>query len=319
MIVACVAPFLLSGFQTFQLTMVCVYAVAIVGLNLLTGYTGQISIGHGAFYAIGAFVVAILIDHFGAPYWLALLAVPFVCFGFGFVFGLPSLRLEGHYLALATFALAAATPQILKYKGLEDWTNGAQGISIPKPAVPFGLPISQDQWLYFFVLAVTLTMFWFASNLVRSHIGRAMMALRDHPIAASAMGVNTAFYKTMTFAISAVYCGVAGGLGAIAVQFVAPDSFDLFFSLTILIGVVVGGFATISGAIYGALFILIVPSVAAGISKSAPWVVYGVVLIVFMYAMPYGIAGLIRKITNRGHARPPAADRIKPSRVNARA
>ena len=154
-----------------------------------------------------------------------------VCFVAGFLFGLPALRLEAIYLALATFALAIAAPQILKLSPLEHWTGGVQGIVILKPDAPFGLPLNQDQWLYFFTLGVALAMFFAAHNLVHSRTGRAIMAIRDNPIAARSMGINTALYKTLTFGVSALYTGVAGALGAIVVQFVAPDSFT--FSLSI--------------------------------------------------------------------------------------
>src|SRR5262249_10169477 len=147
-----------------------------------------------------------------------------VCFAVGFLFGLPALRLQGLYLALATFALAVAMPQLLKFHPLEDFTGGVQGLVIDKPDPPFGLPISADQWLYYLTLLVLLLMFATAANLVRSRTGRAIMAIRDNPIAAAAMGINLALYKTLTFGVSALYTGVAGALGAIVVQFVAPDS-----------------------------------------------------------------------------------------------
>lgn len=292
--IACVLPFVVSNYHDFQLTLTLVYAIAILGLNLLTGFNGQISIGHGAFYAIGAYTTAILMDHYGMPYWATLPIAGAICLGFGFLFGLPALRLEGHYLALATFALALATPQLLKYKLFEDWTGGVQGIVLLKPEAPFKLPLNPDQWLYFFTLGITVVMFLLAWNLLRGRLGRAMIAIRDHPIAASAMGVNTALYKSLTFGISAMFTGIAGALGAIAVQFVAPDSFSLFLSITFLVGVAIGGLATISGAFYGAIFIEFVPNIADQISKAAPWAVYGIFLILFMYVMPTGVAGMIR-------------------------
>jgi branched-chain amino acid transport system permease protein len=299
----CVLPFLLSNYRVFQFTLVLVYAIALLGLNILTGYNGQISLGHGAFYAIGAYVAAILMDKFGVPYWLTLPAAGAVCLVVGFLFGLPALRLEGLYLALATFALGVSMPQLLKYKHLEHWTGGVQGIVIIKPDPPFGLPISQDQWLYFFCLAVAIVMFALGWNLLRGRVGRALIAIRDQPVAAEAMGVNIAMYKSLAFGVSAMYTGVAGALGAIAVQFVAPDSFNIFLSITFLVGIVIGGLASIPGAIYGAIFIQFVPNIADQISKAAPWAIYGVFLIGFMYLMPVGVAGAIRiasaRITRR--------------------
>jgi branched-chain amino acid transport system permease protein len=287
-------PFLVSNYRVFQFNLVLIYAIVLLGLNILTGYNGQISLGHGAFYAIGAYVAAILMDHFGWPYWATLPVAGLVCFVFGFLFGLPALRLRGHYLALATFALGVAMPQILKYKHIEQWTGGVQGIVIIKPDAPFGLKITPDQWLYLFTLAILVLMFAVGWNLLRGRVGRALVAIRDHPVAAEAMGVHGALYKTLAFGVSALFTGVAGALGAVVVQFVAPDSFTAGLSITFLIGIVIGGVASISGALYGALFIEFVPNFADQISKAAPWAIYGVFLLAFVYLMPTGVAGFVR-------------------------
>ena len=298
---ACAAAlaFGLSGYHLFQLTMVVTYAIAILGLNIVTGYNGQISLGHGAFYAIGAYVTAILISNYDVPYWATLPVSALICAAFGFAFGLPALRLGGLYLALTTFALAVALPQLLKYPALEPWTGGVQGIVISKPEAPFGLKISADQWLYLFTLAIGAVMFLLAANLLSGRIGRAIRAVRDNPIAAEAMGVDLALLKTRTFAVSALYTGVAGSLGAIAVQFVAPDSFSVFLSITLFVGLVVGGVASISGAIFGAAFIVFVPNLAEQVSKAAAGAVYGVILIAFLYFIPSGFAGMARRILQR--------------------
>ena len=293
LLVACALPFFVSNYRTFQLTLVLVYAIALLGLNILTGYSGQLSLGHGAFYALGAYVTAILMDKAGVPYWATVPVAGAVCLVAGFLFGLPALRLEGLYLALATFALGVAMPQLLKFHQLEKWTGGVQGIVIPKPDAPFGLPLNPDRWLYFFTLAVALVMFFLAWNLLRGRVGRALVAIRDQHIAAEAMGVNGALYKSAAFGVSAMYTGVAGALGAIAVQFVAPDSFNIFLSIVLLVGIVVGGLASISGALYGALFIQFVPNIADEISKAAPWAIFGVFMIGFVYLMPTGVAGAI--------------------------
>ena len=291
---ACALPFFLGNYRVFQLTLVLAYAIALLGLNMLTGYNGQISLGHGAFYAIGAYTAAILMDKAGLPYWATIPIAGAVSFVAGFLFGLPALRLEGLYLALATFALGVAMPQILKHKSIEEWTGGVQGIVIVKPDAPAWTGLSQDQWLYFFCLAWVLVLFVLGWNLLRGRIGRAMVAIRDQPIAAQAMGVNTAMVKSLTFGVSALYTGIAGALGAIAVQFVAPDSFSFFLSITLLTGVVIGGLASISGAFFGAVFIQFIPNIADEISKAAPWAIYGIVLIAFMYTMPTGVAGFVR-------------------------
>ncbi len=291
--------FALSGYHLFQLTMVVTYAIAILGLNIVTGYNGQISLGHGAFYAIGAYVTAILMSNYDVPYWATLPVSAVICAAFGFAFGLPALRLGGLYLALTTFALAVALPQLLKYPALEPWTGGVQGIVISKPESPFGLKLSADQWLYLFTLAIGAVMFLLASNLLSGRIGRAIRAVRDNPIAAEAMGVDLALLKTRTFAVSALYTGIAGSLGAIAVQFVAPDSFSVFLSITLFVGLVVGGVASISGAIFGAAFIVFVPNLAEQVSKAAAGAVYGVILIAFLYFIPSGFAGMARRMLQR--------------------
>jgi branched-chain amino acid transport system permease protein len=302
--IACALPFLVSNYRVFQLTMVLVYAIALLGLNILTGYNGQISLGHGAFYALGAYCAAILMDKLGAPYWATIPAAGAVCLVAGFLFGLPALRLEGLYLALATFALGVAMPQLLKYHALEKWTGGVQGIVIGKPEAPAffvdaGVPLNPDRWLYFFTLAVMLVMFVLGWNLLRGRIGRALVAIRDHHLAAEAMGIHTALYKSLAFGISAMYTGIAGALGALAVQFVAPDSFNIFLSIVFLVGVVVGGLASISGALYGALFIQFVPNIADELSKAAPWAIFGVVMIGFVYLMPTGVAGALRLLMSK--------------------
>jgi len=296
LVMALLLPFVVSNYRTFQFTLVLIYAIALLGLNILTGYNGQVSLGHGAFYAIGAYVAAVLMDKAGVPYWATLPAAGAVCLAAGFLFGLPALRLEGLYLALATFALGVSLPQLLKYKALEHWTGGVQGIVIAKPEAPFGIPLNPDQWLYFFTLAVALLMFLLGWNLLRGRVGRALVAIRDHHIAAQAMGVNTALYKSLAFGVSAMYTGVAGALGAIAVQFVAPDSFNIFLSILLLVGIVIGGLASISGALYGALFIQFIPNVADEVSKAAPWAVYGAVLLALMLIWPTGVAGGINRL-----------------------
>ena len=303
-----VLPFLFKNYRVFQFNLVLVYAIAILGLNILTGYNGQISLGHGAFYAFGAYTAAIMMDKMGAPYWLTLPAAGVTCFAFGFLLGFPALRLAGHYLALATFALALAVPQLLKYKKIDGLTGGVQGIVLTKPDAPFsfslfGQPLSPDRWLYFFTLAVAALMFLLAWNLLRGRVGRALVAIRDHPIAATAMGINLPMFKSLAFGVSAAFTGVAGALGAITVAFVSPDSFTVTLSIFLLVGLVVGGLASIPGAIFGAIFIQYVPNIADQISKSAPAAIYGVLLIGLMYLMPTGVMGMVHRVWRRLRSR----------------
>lgn len=293
-----ILPFLLPDFRVFQLNLTIAFAIAILGLNILTGYGGQISLGHGAFYAIGAYAAAILIERFGFPYYATLAPAALLAFGFGVLMGFPALRLAGHYLALATFGLALAVPQLLKSRHLEAWTGGVQGIVLTKPEAPvqirvLGEPLSDDRWMYFFSLGVFALVFWLAQNLLRGRIGRAIVAIRDHPTAAATLGVDLAKTKTLTFGVSAAITGVAGALGAITVAFVAPDSFPVFLSISFLVGMVVGGLASLPGAVIGAAFIQFVPNLAEQISRSAPWAIYGVFLIAIMVVAPKGIISLV--------------------------
>jgi branched-chain amino acid transport system permease protein len=299
LVVAVVPTVFFSDYRLFQLTMVVVYAIAILGLAILTGFNGQISLGHGAFYAIGAYVTAILMYQYGVPYWATLPVSAVVCALVGFLIGLPALRLGGLYLALTTFALAVAVPQLLKHNALEPFTGGVQGLVIDKPDPPFGLDLSPDQWLYLFTLLVGAVLFLIAWNIVRGRIGRAMMAIRDHALAAEAMGIDIALLKTRTFALSALYTGIAGSLGAIVVQFVAPDSFGIFVSIYFFVGLVVGGVSSIGGAIFGGLFVEFVPNLAEQISKAAPGAIYGVILITVMFLMPAGAAGFASSLVAR--------------------
>jgi branched-chain amino acid transport system permease protein len=294
-----ILPFFVKNFFIFQLTLAVVYAVAILGLNLLTGFNGQFSLGHSAFYAIGAYTAAIMMDQWDIAYYWTLPVAGLICLVTGFLFGLPALRLEGVYLALATFALAIATPQLLKFSPIEHWTGGVQGIVIIKPDAPFGLPVNSDQWLYFCTLAVAGVLYWCAVNLVTSRTGRAMTAIRDNSVAAASMGVNVSLYKSLTFGVSALYTGIAGAVGAIVTGFVAPDSFTFALSIQLFVGLVVGGVGSISGTLFGGLFALFAPNIAESVSKGLAGAVYGVILILVIYVMPSGAAGLVRLVVSK--------------------
>lgn len=283
-----VLPLFVRNFVIFQVTMVLIYGIAVLALNILTGGSGQFSLGQSAFYAIGAYTSAILIEHAGVNYALTLPAAGIVCFIVGFLFGFPALRLSGIYLALATYAFAVAMPQLLKLGVIEHWTGGVQGLVVTKPDAPFGLPMSQDMWLYYFTLAVSIAIYLASINLLRSRSGRAMMAIRDNEIAASAMGVDLSVYKTLAFGVSAGITGVAGALGAIAVQFVAPDSYTFTLAIALFLGMVVGGVGWLPGSLAGAAFIVFVPNIAEGISKGLSGAFFGVLLFAVIYLVPHG-------------------------------
>ena len=216
------------------------------------------------------------------------------------MFGLPALRLEGLYLALATFALAVATPQLLKFDAFEHWTGGVQGIFVPKPE-PIVSTLSSDQSLYyvtFFVIVFLMIITW---CLLHSRSGRAMMAIRDNPIAAKTMGINMPLVKTTTFGISAMYAGIGGALFTYASEFVSPDAFNFFVAVYILVGSVVGGIVSIPGAIFGGLFIVFMPNIAQDIRLAyewlpPPWAIFGVFLILIIYFVPFGVWGALERL-----------------------
>ena len=286
------APFLVGGYHVFQLSMIVVYAVAVLGLNLLTGFSGQISLGHGAFFAVGAYVSIIAMTKFHVPYFLVPILGGAATYAFGYVFGRGVARLEGLYLALATFALAVSTPQVLKLETLDPWTGGSQGLVFAKPTSPIPALLDDDHWLYFFCVFYGVVLYVAAWNVIRGRTGRALVALRDHQIAAGAVGIDVASYKFRTFGFSAMYTGIAGSLGALVAGFISPESYTIFLSINILVGGVVGGITTIGGAIFGGAFIELAPDLASKISEDAPAALYGVILIGCMLAMPGGVAGL---------------------------
>jgi branched-chain amino acid transport system permease protein len=282
------APMFVRNFVVFQFTMIIIYGIAIMSLNILTGASGQFSLGHSAFFAVGAYTTAILMEHGDMNYLLTLPFAGAVCFAFGFLFGLPALRLSGVYLALATFSLAIAMPQLLKLGTFEHWTGGVQGLVVTKPDAPFGLKINQDVWLYYVTLVVAIVMYILSVNLLNSRTGRAMAAIRDNQIAASSMGVNLALYKTLAFGISAGMTGVAGGLGAIVVAFVAPDGYSITFANQLFLGMVIGGVGWLPGSLAGGAFIVLVPNMAESISKGLSGAVFGVFIIIVIFAFPNG-------------------------------
>jgi branched-chain amino acid transport system permease protein len=328
-----VLPRFISDFRAQQFAYVGIYFIALLGLNVLTGYTGQISLGHGAFMAIGGYTTAILISHSEPP--LEILGHQFtsdmrdiwtipiaglIAGVVGFLFGFPALRLTGLYLALATFAVAVAMPGIVKYDRFASFTGGGGGINlfesegrtrpvettdpitfetISEPVSILGIDIPTfNEWLYYLCWTIALFMFAAAWLILRGKVGRSFRAVRDSELAAASSGVNLATYKTLAFGISAFYAGVAGSLLAIATTFVNPDTYPITLSIFLLVGVVVGGLGSLWPLVFGAIFIQFLPLWAQEVSKAqgAPAVVYGVVLILVMIVLPGGAGGLIRRL-----------------------
>jgi len=280
-VVIAVLPRLIPAYITFELTYVAAYAIAIAGLVILIGKTGQISLGHGAFLAVGGYTVAILSTH-GVPYGIAIVLAALIAGLLGVALGGIALRLEGVYLALATFALAASVSPILKR--FSSLTGGATGISIP--------PHSQTM-LYFLTWGIAALLLLFTYVVLRGRIGLSLRALRDSEVAAVSFGVNPVLYKTLAFGWSAAYAGIAGALLALATAYVSPDIYNVALSLNLLVGAVIGGLQLLWGALLGGAVIEFFPLWAQAVNPAFASVVYGVALILIMMFMPGGIAGAL--------------------------
>jgi branched-chain amino acid transport system permease protein len=319
LVVYAVAPRFVSDFHSRDLAHAGVFFIAIVGLNLLTGYTGQISLGHGALMAVGAYTTAALVVH---EHWRDVWTIPLAGLAagvVGFVIGLPALRLSGLYLALATFAFAVAMPSLLrKFSGL---TGGGQGLRLLEQAplqvtglsgtvTIFGHSMTQNHFLYYLTWAIGLVGFLVMWLIVRGRLGRVLRAVRDSEVAAASTGIDLARYKTLAFAISGVYAGVAGSLLAIQDEIVSPLTFTFLLSILLLVGTVVGGLGSLPGMVLGALFVQYLPDASTRVS-SAPGVpdfVYGAAIILVMILLPSGVGGLLRRLaeplTTRLYTRP---------------
>jgi branched-chain amino acid transport system permease protein len=303
-----VVPFFSSHYRAFQFAFVAIYLIALLGLNILTGFTGQISLGHGAFMGVGAYTTTILVvDHGMRDLWT--LPIAGVLAGIaGIAFGLPATRFAGPYLALATFAVPLAFIGLLKR--FPHFTGGTLGKQLPSLHSEFGLKMNGSVWIYWVSWTIALAMLVIAHLIVRGRFGRALRSVRDSEIAATANGISTAGMKTIAFGISAFYCGVAGGLFAMAVTYVNPDTFPIDLSILLLTGIVLGGAGSLGGMVFGALFVEFIritwgPALLDLFSHvhhidtrapGSPLVVYGIVLLLVLYAAPAGAAGLLRQL-----------------------
>jgi len=313
------APRLVSDFHSRDLAEAGIFFIAIVGLNLLTGYTGQISLGHGALMAVGGYTTAALMVH---EHWRDVWTIPLaglIAGVVGFLIGLPALRLSGLYLAMATFAFAVAMPSLLrKFSGL---TGGGQGLRMLEDAplqitglsgtvTIFGHSMTQNHFLYYLAWGIGLVGFLIAWLLVRSSVGRTFRAVRDSEVAATSAGINLAWTKTFAFAISGVYAGVAGGLLATQNQIVNPLTFTFLLSIVLLVGTVVGGLGSLPGMVVGAFFVQYLPDLSTHVSTApgVPDFVYGAAIIVVMILLPTGVGGLLKRVarplTTRLYLRP---------------
>jgi branched-chain amino acid transport system permease protein len=304
LLVGVVLPFVTSGFQTLEFAYALIFAIAILSLNLLTGYSGQISLGQGAFVAIGAFTTAIGMRTLHLPYPVTIPLAAVVCAVVGCAIGLGASRLEGIYLGLATFALGVATPDLLKKQ--TDLTGGVKGLSLPPVTSPIGA-LSDDQFLYFVCLLLAMILFLLTANVLRDRTGRAWRAVRDGELAAAAFGVNVGYYKTLAFALSAALAGIAGSLYGLATGFVSSDAFPIQLSIALLVGAVVGGIGTISGALIGGLLLEFLPiysqqlllPISKDLANAAPGAVQGILLLIVLGVARGGVAGLLGDVYRR--------------------
>ena len=292
-------PFWVAGFLTFQLAAAFSYAVALLGLTIITGRAGLISIGHSASFGVGAYTGVVLIWLLHVPYGWALPAGALTGFVFGALFGLPITRLSRNRqsMVIITLALAIAMPQVLKR--FPDITGGTNGVNLPKPAPPAGLPLEQDQWIYLLSLAVLVVMYTLCRNMLRGRVGRAMVAMRNHEVAAAMSGVNVPLYKLLAFAIGSMYAGVGGALFVLVTQFANPDGFSMVLSITFLTGAIIGGIDSVAGTILGALFVEFVPVLTSEWAMAngfPPTIIYGAVLVGVIFLMPDGLVGLAARL-----------------------
>lgn len=302
-----------------RFTQIMALAIAAAGLNLLTGFNGQISVGHGAFFAVGAYTSLLLVIEQGWSFAAAATAGAVASFVLGLIVGLPALRIKGLYLAVATLALAVLTPQVIIR--FSDLTGGTQGRGVSRQQTPgayeFNRPpdsldLAPDQYRYYVTLVVAVVAFLLVRNLVRSRVGRALIATRDNETAAEVVGVPLARYKVLTFGISAMLAGIGGAMASFESGRVAAGSFTIVLSITILVAVVVGGASTLVGPAIGAFFVIMLPEwLPSDVPEAAP-VLFGLSLILLMRVAPGGIVGALRRawsqISRRVNPPPGAPD-----------
>jgi branched-chain amino acid transport system permease protein len=303
------------SYQLLNFSKVAAYAVAILGINIVTGYSGQISLGHSAFFGIGAYTTAYLVADKGWPFLATLPMAALLGLLVGFAVGLPALRIQGLYLALVTLAIAAVFPVIVKMDALADVTGGSNGkpvtIDWQKPHW-FSLDVSNEAWEFLVVAAIAALLFLCASNMIRSRVGRAIMALRDNPIGAVTSGISLPLWKTGAFAVSAAYGALAGSLFVMVIPIVSPDAVGFALAFQLITGLVLGGLATISGSVVGGLTMVFLPYYSAQWSGGKSFlffdpvdsgllanVLYGALLIGAMFVMPGGIVSFVRGVRSR--------------------
>ena len=294
LLLAGAAPLWLNGYGLYLLTLTEIFALVALGLNLLTGYAGQISLCHASFFGVGAYSTAILTQKAGLPYLLSLFLGALLTTAIGALAAVPALRLKNIYLAIATLGFGVVLQKIIfEWRGL---TGGGGGLALTAPSIA-GYELGATGLYYLTLVLMTLGLFG-AWNVSRGRTGRALLVIKDSEIAAGSLGIHAPRYKVTAFAISAFYAAIAGGLFAYLVRYINPESFSVGLSISFLSMVVIGGLGTIGGSILGAAFYVIVPELLRGI-KDAPGLVFGLLLVVVMVFMPQGLWGMLRRLGRR--------------------
>src|SRR5215216_3420948 len=300
LVLCLVVPTFLSSYMVYILCLLAIYSIVAIGLNILMGYAGQISVGHTGFFAIGAYTSGIAMLSFGLPFWIALPLAGLLSAGIGFLLGVPALRLSGFYLAVATLGFGIAVPLIILNS--ESISGGHMGLNPPRPTL-FGYRFASDLSYYYLTFAVFLLLLAVACWLLRTKAGRAWVALRDSETAAQAMGINLASYKTLAFAVSGFYTGIAGSLNGHLITSIHPEGYTFTQSIMFLTFIVVGGMASIPGSIMGAVFLTLIQQVLSfgfpsleSRFKDLPAIMYGLFLIVCIMFLPGGLAGIVEKV-----------------------
>lgn len=295
LIIVFLVPQFTSNYVVYVLNLVAIYSIVSIGLNILTGYAGQLSLGHAGFLAIGAYSSAIFMTKLNAPFLPAMLSAGVITAFIGLLVGLPAIRLRGFYLAIATLAFGYFVNEaIINFPSL---TNGEHGLVVPRASIG-PIIFNTDKRFYYFIIVVMIILVILARNLLKTHIGRAFIALRDSEVAAETMGINLARYKTIAFILSAFYTGIAGSLYAHLLTFIDPDSFDIFVSINYITMIVVGGLASILGSILGAVLLTALSEILAG-TRELYSLVYGSVMLLFIMFLPYGLSGMVYKVKER--------------------
>ena len=294
LVLAAVAPLWLNGYGLYLLTLTEIFVLVALGLNVLTGYAGQISLCHAAFFGVGAYATALLTQKAGWPYLVSLVAGALITTAIGAIVAVPALRLKNLYLAIATLGFGVVLQKIIfEWRGL---TGGGGGLALTPPRIG-GAEVGATG-LYYLTLAFTAVGLWVAWNVSRSRTGRALRIIKESEIAAASLGIQPARYKVTAFAISAFYAAIAGGLFAYLVRYINPESFNVSLSIAFLSMVVIGGLGTIGGSIVGAIFYVLIPELLRGI-KDAPGLVFGLLLVIVMVFMPQGLWGMVRRMAGR--------------------